>query len=101
MRCRWAATQRRWAATTATVSELLLDDLGFNLLLVQFVAESLILYPQILTLLFTSFDLLFQQDAPLNSHIKLGLQILQGRSRMTRLTFIVIICNLNISYLQL
>lgn len=73
--------QRSWLPASAAVqfdiSELLLDDLRFNLQIRKFIPKALILDPKALPLLFTSLNFFLQQDSPLDGNIVLGFHVLQ------------------------
>lgn len=98
--------QRDWlpATTQGTLglyaAKLVLGDFGFDLQIGQFIAQALILDPQVLALLFSILHFLLQQDASLNGHVVFGFQVLQRRARTPGLTLVVIVYNLDIAQLQ-
>jgi hypothetical protein len=83
------------------VSQLLLNDLGFNLEVREFVSQTLIVNPQVFALLFPTPDLLFQQHSTLDSDVIFGFQVLQGRGSVPGLSLVIVVGDFNITQLQL
>jgi hypothetical protein len=79
------------------VSQSLLDNLGLDLKIGQFVSQALVIDPETFALLVTCPYLLLQQHSALNGHIVLGFQVLQGRCGIPGLSLIVVVCNLNVT----
>lgn len=81
--------------------DLVLEKLGLDLEIGQLLTQALGLDAELLSLLLADFDLLLHHDPSLDGLVELGLHVLQRRGRVTRLSLIVIVGDLDVSELEL
>jgi hypothetical protein len=77
--------------------DLVLEDLGLDLEVSEFLPQALRFHAQLLPLLFANLDLFLQHDGALNSNVVLGLQVLERRRSVSRLPLIIIVGHLDVA----
>lgn len=83
------------------LSNLFLEHLGFDLDVGKLFPQALGFDAQVLALLLTLANLLFQHHASLDGDVILGFEILEGRRSVAGLALEVIVCDLGIAQLEL
>ena len=85
------------SASASNVAQLLLQNLGLNLEVAELVAHALILDSQALALLLSDFNLFFEHDAALDGDVVFGLEVFEGRGRVSRLALKVVVGDFNVA----
>jgi len=82
-------------------AELLLHNLRLDAQVRQLVSQPLCFYAQALALLLADAQLLFKQDAPLNGHVVLGLDVFERRRLVAGLALVLVALDLNVAQPEL